>query len=119
MANIKSTFNDFLDAFCARKLDAASSLLVDDFEFVGPLAQAKSKAEFVEKMRPLLPIVTGYRTLAQMAEGDDVCSLYEFCVETPKGAGAIPMVEWTTFRGDKLARSRVLFNTPELMALIS
>lgn len=42
---------------------------------------------------------------------------YEFLVETPKGKGAIKMMESCTLRDGRLATSRLVFNTPDLVAL--
>ena len=54
----------------------------------------------------------------QWSEGDEVCSVYEFKVETPAGAGSITMAEWATVRDGKLASARVIFDTAALAALM-
>jgi hypothetical protein len=40
-------------------------------------------------------------------------------IETPAGAGSIPMAEWNSFRDGKLASARVIFDTAAMAALMS
>lgn len=119
MTNSKALFSKFLDALTAKNIDAAAAMLTEDFEFTGPIVQARGRADFVQKMMPLLPIVSGYRMVSQVAEGSQLCSLYEFLIQTPKGNGAILMSEWVEFRGNQLCKSRLIFNTPEVTSLLS
>ncbi len=51
-------------------------------------------------------------------EGDEVCALYDFHIETPAGAGSVYMSEWSVVRDGKLASSRLLFDTGAFMALM-
>jgi hypothetical protein len=54
----------------------------------------------------------------QWVDGDNVCSIYDFEIETPAGAGAIPMAEWSVIRNGKLVSSRLLFDTAAMAALM-
>jgi hypothetical protein len=60
----------------------------------------------------------GYEMHRQWVDGDAVCSIYDFKIETPAGAGSIPMAEWNTVRDGKLASARLLFDTPAMAALM-
>ncbi|MDX6391054.1 MAG: hypothetical protein QOJ73_2117, partial [Streptosporangiaceae bacterium] len=48
----------------------------------------------------------------------ELCSFYDFKIETPAGAGSIPMAEWNSFRDGKLASARLIFDTAAMAALM-
>ncbi len=111
-------FRNYLERFTAGDADGAAELLADDFTFVGPVLQANSKAEFLAGAAGLGPIVRGCAIHRQWADGDEVCSFYDFAIETPAGAGTIPMAEWSVVRDGKLVSSRLVFDTAAMAALM-
>jgi SnoaL-like domain len=111
-------FRSYLERFTAGDAEGAAELLDDKFTFAGPMLQANSKAEFLAGSSALGPIVRGCDLHHQWVDGDDVCSIYDFKVETPLGAGTIPMAEWSVVRGGKLVSSRLLFDTAAMAALM-
>ena len=68
--------------------------------------------------RGLAPITRGYEMHRTWVDGDEVCAIYDFKVETPVGAGSIPMAEWSVIRDGKLVSSRLLFDTAAFSALM-
>ena len=118
MGNAAKVFNKYIDAFTSGDGATAAGLLADNFKFHGPMLQADTKAAFLEGAAQLCPIVRGYKMLKQWEDGDDVCSVYDFQIETPKGKGAITMSEWTTVKNGKLASSRLIFDSQAFMALM-
>jgi hypothetical protein len=111
-------FRTYLERFTAGDTDRAAELLADDFSFTGPVLQADSKAAFLAGSAALAPIVRGCVMHHQWVDGDQVCSFYDFEVETPVGAGSIPMAEWSVVRGGKLVSSRLVFDTAAMAALM-
>jgi hypothetical protein len=111
-------FRSYLERFTSGDADGAAKLLADEFTFVGPMLQANSKAEFLAGSAALGPIVRGCDIHRQWVDGDEVCSIYDFMIETPAGAGSIPMAEWSVVRGGKLVSSRLLFDTAAMAALM-
>jgi ketosteroid isomerase-like protein len=111
-------FRAYLDRFTSGDMDGAAELLTDDFSFHGPMLQSQGKAAFVEGASGLRPIVRGNAMVRQWVEGDEVCSMYEFKLETPAGAGSTTMAEWATVRDGKVAASRVVFDTAAMAALM-
>ena len=111
-------FCGYLDRFTTGDIDGAVELLSDDFSFHGPMLQSEGKAAFRAGTSGLGPIVRGYEMLRQWGDGEEVCSVYDFKIETPAGAGAITMAEWSTVRQGKLASSRVIFDTAAMAALM-
>jgi hypothetical protein len=92
-------------------------LLTDDFRFHGPMLQSEGKAAFLEGTEQLCPIMRGADVHRQWEEGDHVCSIYDFKIETTAGAAAIPMAEWASFRDGKLASARLFFDTAAMTAM--
>ena len=113
-----SVVNAYLDAFSGGDLAAAYELVADDFVFDGPMLQSQGKAAFMDGSSGLAPIVRGHRMLRQFADGDEVCSIYDFEIETPAGAGSVTMSEWNTVRDGKLASARLVFDTAAFAALM-
>jgi ketosteroid isomerase-like protein len=111
-------FRMYLERFTSGDADGAAELLADDFTFVGPVLQATSKAEFLAGSAGLGPIVRGCVMHHQWADGDQVCSFYDFNVETPAGAGSIPMAEWSVVRDGRIVSSRLVFDTAAMAAFM-
>jgi predicted SnoaL-like aldol condensation-catalyzing enzyme len=110
--------NAYLDAFTGGDLETAFELISDDFVFEGPMLQSQGKAAFVEGASGLAPIVRGHKMLRQFEDGEEVCSIYEFQVETPAGSGSVTMSEWNVIRGGQLASARLVFDTAAFAALM-
>ena len=111
-------FRSYLERFTAGDVDGAAELLAEEFTFVGPMLQANGKTEFLAGSAGLGPIVRGYEMHRQWVDGEEVCSVYDFKIETPIGAGSIPMAEWSVVRDGKLVSSRLLFDTAAMNALM-
>jgi ketosteroid isomerase-like protein len=118
MSGSARIFVDYLDAFTSGDVDRAAELLTDDFSFAGPLQQTEGKDAFLEGARHLAPLVRGHTMLRQWEDGDEVCSIYEFAIETPAGAGSVLMSEWSRVRDGRLASSRLVFDTAAFAALM-
>jgi predicted SnoaL-like aldol condensation-catalyzing enzyme len=111
-------FRAYLERFTSGDTAGAAELLTDDFRFHGPMLQSEGKEAFLQGAAPLGPIMRGAEIHRQWEEGDQVCSFYDFRIETPAGAGAIPMAEWNTVRDGKLASARLVFDTAAMAALM-
>ena len=111
-------FRTYLERFASGDVAGAGELLVEEFAFDGPILQAKGKAEFLAGSATAAAMARGCTLHRQWADGDDVCTVYDFNIETPAGAGAIPMAEWSVIRGGKLVSSRLLFDTAAMAALM-
>ena len=111
-------FRTYLERFTGGDVDGAAELLADEFAFDGPILQAKDKAEFLAGSAAAAAMARGCTIRHQWTDGDDVCSVYDFEIETPAGAGAIVMAEWSVIRDGKLVSSRLLFDTAAMAALM-
>jgi len=111
-------FRIYLERFASGDAVGAAEFLAEEFTFHGPILQAKDKAEFLAGSATAAAMARGCTIHHQWADGDDVCSVYDFNIETPAGTGAIPMAEWSVVRGGKLVSSRLLFDTAAMAALM-
>lgn len=92
-------FNAYLNAFTSGDIDTARQYIADDFTFHGPLVKADGKQAFFDSISPdLIAMTRGYKMLRQFEDGDELCSIYEFNLETPVAKGAIYMTEWSKVR---------------------
>ena len=112
------TFRTYLECFTSGDVEGAAELLAEEFAFDGPILQAKDKAEFLAGSATAASMARGCTIHRQWTDGDDVCSVYDFEVQTPAGAGAIAMAEWSVIRDGKLVSSRLLFDTAAMAALM-
>ena len=110
-------FRTYLERFTSGDVDGAAELLAEEFAFDGPILQAKDKGEFLAGSAMAAAMARGCTIHHQWADGDDVCSVYDFNIETRR-ASAIPMAEWSVIRGGKLVSSRLLFDTAAMAALM-
>jgi hypothetical protein len=111
-------FRSYLERFTRGDIDGAAELLADDFTFKGPILQSSSKAAFLSGSATAAAMARGCEIHHQWVDGDNVCSIYDFKVETPAGSGSIPMAEWSEIKGGKLVSSHLIFDTAEMAALM-
>jgi len=111
-------FRAYLERFSAGDIDGAADLLADEFTFHGPILQANGKTEFLAGSATAAAIARGCEIHRQWVDGDAVCSIYDFKIETAIGTGSIPMAEWSIIRDGKLVSSRLIFDTAAMAALM-
>jgi ketosteroid isomerase-like protein len=104
-------FRTYLVRFTSGDREGAAELLTEDFRFHGPMLQSEGKAAFLEGSAGLCPIMRGVDVHRQWEQDGEVCSIYDFKIETPAGTASIPMAEWNSFRDGKLASAHLIFDT--------
>jgi hypothetical protein len=108
----------YLERFTKGDIDGAAELLDEDFTFEGPILQSTGKAAFLAGSSTAAAMARGCEIHRQWIDGDSVCSVYDFKVETPLGSGSIPMAEWSVVKGGRLVSSRLIFDTANMAALL-
>ncbi|HUA06127.1 MAG TPA: nuclear transport factor 2 family protein [Solirubrobacteraceae bacterium] len=119
MVSNAKTFRSYLERFASGDIDGAAELLADEFAFDGPILRAHNKGEFLAGSATAAAIARGCTIHHQWVDGDDVCSIYDFEIETAAGTASIPMAEWSVIRDGKLVSSRLLFDTAAMAPLMS
>ena len=112
------TFSAYLNAFTSGDLDAAMSLIDDNFVFEGPILQSTGKDTFVEGSATAAKMARGVKMLRQFEDDAEVVSIYKFELGAPATPGSVLMMEWTTVRDGKLVSSRLVFDTAQFAALM-
>jgi YHS domain-containing protein/predicted SnoaL-like aldol condensation-catalyzing enzyme len=103
--------SQYLDAYTSGDVDAAASLVSEDFSFHGPMTESVGRDALRRMVAHVASGARGCRILRQCQDGDDVCSLYEFHVETSTGSTSVLVSEWNTVRSGQVASSLMVFDT--------
>jgi hypothetical protein len=111
-------FRAYLARFTSGDREGAAELLTDDFRFHGPMLRSEGRDAFLEGSAGLCPIMRGADVHRQWEEGDELCSIYDFKIETSAGTASIPMAEWNSFRAGRLASARLIFDTAAMNAVL-
>lgn len=115
------TVNLFLRATSSANadVDAATQLMTEDVQFIGPLMRTSGRAEYAALLRQFLPAHVDTRVLRQFSDGDEVCSIDQpwsarpaaprSPLRWPSGSGcatgASPSTASTTIRASSPPRS--------------
>jgi hypothetical protein len=108
----------YLTSFYSGDFDTAAGSVAEGFSFEGPFVRVDGRDAFFASAQGLRPVVRGHRLLRRWQEGDEICSIFELDVQTPKGSAAIPMCEWNTVANGELVSGRVLFDSAALRELL-
>ncbi len=96
-----------------------TSLLADEFKFIGPVDQTNSIEAFVKLNQSFFPLVTEMRMLKQFENGDDVCSIYEIDFKPPTGTTlTLKIADWVVVRNDKMVEERLYYDAREYAAVV-
>ena len=82
------------------------ALLTDDMTFRGPLGETNGADEYVAALDGLSQAVDGAEERAVVADGDDVCIVYDLSVNGQR----IPTVGWYHFRDGRISSVRAFFD---------
>lgn len=102
---------EYLTAFTAGDWAGVEKLLTEDFTLVGPDSTIEGRDALLEAGEHLRPMMRGHRMLRQWEDGAEVCSVYEFLMESPAASVTAYMTEWNHVREGRLASGRLLFDT--------
>ena len=112
------TANKYYDAV-RNKGAGLEGVLADNVTFNGPLVQWTGKAEFLEGFKQMAAGMASLRMLKQFEAGNEVCSIFEMDLNTPKGPVTANMSEWVTVSGGRLTAARLHFDPRALLEAMS
>jgi len=96
-----------------------TSLLAEDFKFIGPVDQTTGIGPFVKLNQSFFPMVTGMRLLKQFENGDDVCSIYEVDFKPLTGdVLTLKVADWVVVKDGKMAEERLYYDAREYAAAV-
>ncbi len=96
-----------------------TSLLAEDFKFIGPVDQTSGIEAFLKLNQSFFPMVTGLRMLRQFENGEDVCSLYQVDVKPSKGNSfTLQIADWVVVKNGKMVEERLFYDAREYAAAV-
>jgi ketosteroid isomerase-like protein len=101
----------YFTAWQAQDFDRLRSLVADDVEFHGPLADIKGADEFVDGLKRMAQITTDIVVHKRFVDGDDVLTWFDLHTSV---ADPVPTANWTHVRDGKITAVRVAFDAREL-----
>lgn len=114
MGKALETTNRYYDVV-QNKGAGLADVLADDVTFNGPLVQWTGKAEFLEGFAQMAEGMAGIRMLKQFENGDEVCSIFEMDMNTPKGPITASMAEWVKVSNGRIAAAKLHFDPRALL----
>jgi ketosteroid isomerase-like protein len=118
MGEASDVVNRYLEAFTTGDHEKARGYVAEDFSFVGPIAQYETSEAFFTGAAGLLKVLRGHQLLRQWEDGDEVCSVFELELESPRGRGSVLTSEWNIVREGRVTSSRLMFDTAAFRALL-
>ena len=96
-----------------------TSLLNDDFNFIGPVDQTTGVADFMKLNESFFPLVSDMRMLQQFENGNDVCSIYELDINIPSGESlTLKVADWVKVENGKMVEERIYYDAREYAAVM-
>ncbi len=96
-----------------------TSLLAEDFRFMGPVDQTSGIEAFMKLNQSFFPMVTGMRMLRQFENGEDVCSIYEIDVKPSTGDSlTLKIADWVVVKNGKMVEERLFYDAREYAAAV-
>ena len=102
----------YVEAWTSGDFDTARSTLREDVSFVGPLGTANGIDECMRGLQGMKQMVDAAQVHKTIADGDDVCVIYDLVTNTP--AGTIPTAGWFQLRDGRIASIRAFFDARPL-----
>lgn len=92
-------------------LPSIRDLLTEDFAFTGPLMKTEGRDQYIGLLGQFLQAHLGYRFHQQFASGDEVCSIYDMDVRSPKGESVtLAIADWLTIRDGRICRQQLYYD---------
>ena len=106
--NAKELASKCLAAWSSGDLETTRSLLSEEVTFVGPLGSTRGADAYIEGIKGMVKIVERAEQREVLAEGDDVCIVYDLVTKTPPTS--IPTAGWYKIHDGKITSVRAFFD---------
>lgn len=90
------------------------ALVTEDFSLQGPMQVATGRSALRNIVEHVATNARGHQVLRQWQDGNDVCTIYRFSVQTGGEATCLLVSEWNTVRSGHVASSLMVFDTASL-----
>jgi ketosteroid isomerase-like protein len=110
----KTVATECLTAWTTGDLDRTRALLHDDVTFTGPMASTEGVDDSMTGIDKMSAIVTRADQNEVIADGDDVCIVYDLVTNDDPPA-TIPTIGWYRLRDGKVSAVRAFFDPRPLL----
>ena len=118
MGKALETTNRYYDVM-RNKGAGLADVLSEDVTFTGPMVQWTGKAQFLEGFSQMKDGIGDIRMLKQFEDGDEVCSVYEMDLNTPKGPVTANAAEWVKVSNGRVISAKLHFDPRALLEAMS
>jgi ketosteroid isomerase-like protein len=102
--------NEYYQAFDAHQ-DGWQELVAGDVRFDAPIQKANGKAEFVALTQQFLHFHKDTQLLKRFEQGDSVCSIFKFVMNTPAGQPlTCEVAEWARVQDGRISDIKLLYD---------
>jgi hypothetical protein len=104
-----------MDAFAAKDQGRAGQVLHPNMTFVGPIDTFGNAADYLASIQRLEAIVTRINRRKVVAEGNDVCVVYDLVTNTPAGTSRV--AQWFHVEGNQITAIEAFFDARPFAAM--
>jgi hypothetical protein len=98
----------YIEGCGAKRWDQVAALLAPDLKFTSPGNDVTGAPAYLAVLKRLGPVWVRSDVKQVFSAGPEVCVIYDFVSDS--AAGAVPLVEWLTVEGGRIARARLFFD---------
>ena len=99
----------YIEAVGRHDFNQVAALLDPGVQFESPARNLTGAADYIAALRKLAPIISRNEIKSTIAEGNEVCGVYDFVTDT--SVGAVPSVEWLTVEDGRIRNVRLIFHS--------
>jgi len=107
MTSAEAAAATYFDAWRARDFTRLRSVLADDVDFAGPLAQVRGADDCLRGLQGMAQIMTGLEIRKVFRDGSDVLTWFDLSTSV---ADTVPVANWMHVEDGKITRIRVAFD---------
>jgi hypothetical protein len=107
MTSAEAAAATYFDAWRARDFTRLRSVLADDVDFAGPLAQVRGADDCLRGLQGMAQIMTGLEVRKVFRDGSDVLTWFDLSTSV---ADTVPVANWMHVEDGKITRIRVAFD---------
>jgi len=107
MTSAEAAAATYFDAWRARDFTRLRSVLADDVDFAGPLAQVRGADDCLRGLQGMAQIMTGLEIRKMFRDGSDVLTWFDLSTSV---ADTVPVANWMHVEDGKITRIRVAFD---------
>jgi predicted SnoaL-like aldol condensation-catalyzing enzyme len=112
MGEALDTVNRFYDLTNNKnEVKGLEQMLSQNMTFVEPLMKTAGSSNYIEMLGQFVKFHKSWKMLRQFENGDDVCSIYEVTLGTPRdGSFSVVIADWIRISSGKIIEQRIYYD---------